>query len=303
MRIVTALACVVIMSGGALAQTRGQGRIKGKVVDETGKPAQDVIVQATLAGKTPPIQTKTNSKGEFELKDMAAGKWEVVFLKDGYAENRNAVELEDNQRIEGVTVNLAKPVDPTAEINAELQKAAALAQGQKLPEARKIYEDLLVKYPTVHQLHQFIARTYAAESQYDKAIEHLRIAVEKDPADMDSKVLLGDILMEKGEKVEAQKLLESVDLTKVQDPFPFINLAINKINEQKADEAIALLDKLIAQFPKQPSLFYYRGRANISLKKLPEAKADLEKFVAAAPADARELPDAKKILEQLKDVK
>ncbi len=36
---------------------------------------------------------------------------------------------------------------------------------------------------------------------------------------------------------------------------------------------------------------------------MPEAKADLEKFVSMAPPDARELPDAKKLLEQLKDVK
>ena len=59
----------------------------------------------------------------------------------------------------------------------------------------------------------------------------------------------------------------------------------------------------MAQFPTDNSLYYYRGRALIAAKKLPEAKADLEKYVAAAPADARELADAKKILEQLKDVK
>ena len=35
----------------------------------------------------------------------------------------------------------------------------------------------------------------------------------------------------------------------------------------------------------------------------PEAKADLEKFVSIAAPDARELPDAKKLLEQLKDAK
>jgi tetratricopeptide (TPR) repeat protein len=69
------------------------------------------------------------------------------------------------------------------------------------------------------------------------------------------------------------------------------------------DEALALLDKLIVQFPTQHNLFYYRGRAYVAAKKLPEAKADLEKFVASAPLDARELPEAKRILEQLKDVK
>ena len=41
----------------------------------------------------------------------------------------------------------------------------------------------------------------------------------------------------------------------------------------------------------------------LAAKKLPEAKADLEKFVATAPPSARELADAKKILEQMKDVK
>ena len=59
----------------------------------------------------------------------------------------------------------------------------------------------------------------------------------------------------------------------------------------------------MTQFPTETSLYYYRGRANLAAKKLPEAKADLEKFVAGAPPSARELPDAKKILEQMKDVK
>jgi predicted Zn-dependent protease len=303
MRIVVAMACVAALSGGALAQPRGSARIKGKVVDDQGKPAQDVTVQAALAGQPQPIEVKTNDKGEFELKDMAAGAWEVVFIKEGFAPLKNSVELKDRERIEGVEVTLAKAVDPTAEINAELQKAAALAQGGKFPDARKIYEDLLAKYPTVHQLHGFVARTYAAENQIDKAIEHMKVALEKDPQNDENKLLLGDLLMEKGDKVAAQQVLDSVDMTKVKDPLPFVNLAINQINEKRTDDAIALLNKLLTQFPEQHSIYYYRGRAYIAANKLPEARADLEKFVAAAPPDARELPDARKILEQLKDVK
>jgi hypothetical protein len=46
-------------------------------------------------------------------------------------------------------------------------------------------------------------------------------------------------------------------------------------------------------------LYYYRGRANLASQKLDEAKADLEKFVSMAPADTREVADAKKILEQM----
>ena len=109
--------------------------------------------------------------------------------------------------------------------------------------------------------------------------------------------------MEAGSKAEGVAILQSIDLTKVKDPLPFINGAITLINDGKAEDAIALLTKLNELFPKQNEIYYYRGRAYVSAKKLPEAKADLEKFVAGAPPDARELPDAKKILEQLKDVK
>jgi tetratricopeptide (TPR) repeat protein len=93
-----------------------------------------------------------------------------------------------------------------------------------------------------------------------------------------------------------------VDMAKVQDPFPFLNVVISKINDGQVDEALDLVGRLLTQFPSETTLYYYRGRAHLAGKNLPEAKADLEKFVAGAPADARELEDAKKILEQLKDV-
>ena len=284
--------------------TRGEARIGGKVVDDTGKPAANVVVKATLTGQMPPLQAKTNNKGEWSINNMAGGVWELEFTKEGFGPERITLDLKPDQRISNMEVALKPPApDPNAEIQAEVKRAAELFQNKQIAEGRKIYETLLVKYPTLHQLHEFIGRTYAAEGQYDQAIEHVRIAVEKDPENVQAKVFLGDLLMEKGNKAEAQKILDSVDLTKVEDPAPFINLAIGKINEQKSDEALALLDKLMARFPKDASLYYYRGRANLAGKKLPEAKADLEKFVSMALPDARELPDARRILEQMKDVK
>jgi tetratricopeptide (TPR) repeat protein len=285
-------------------QTRGEARIGGKVLDDAGKPAPNVAIKAELSGQKPPLQTKTNSKGEWSLDNIAGGMWDIEFTKEGFAPQRITLELKPDQRISTMEVKLEKPTaDPNVEIQAEVKRAAELFQNKQIAEGRKIYETLLAKYPTIHQLHEFIGRTYAAEGQYDQAIEHVRIAVEKDPDNVQAKVFLGDLLMEKGDKAEAQKILDSIDLTKVEDPAPFINLAIGKINEQKADEALALLQKLMTRFPNDASLYYYRGRAYLAAKKLPEAKADLEKFVSMALPDARELPDAKRILEQMKDVK
>jgi Tfp pilus assembly protein PilF len=278
---------------------RGEARIEGKVVDEEKKPIQDVQVQAVMEGQTQVFTAKTNKNGDFQIRNIAAGKWKVDFSKEGLAPFTANVDVTED--IGTMTVTLAKPPpDPTIEVNAQLQKAAELAQGGKVPEARKIYEDILTKYPTVHQMHHMIARTYAFEGNADKAIEHLRVAMEKEPDNAEVQTLLGDLLMEKGQRDEALKLLNGVDMSKVQDASSFANASISLINGGQAADAIALLDKVIAKFPQQPDLYYYRGRAYVAAKKYPEAQAEFEKFIAMPGANAKQLEDAKNLLEQLK---
>jgi tetratricopeptide (TPR) repeat protein len=295
------LACV-LAAVSAVAQSRGNGRIEGKVEDDQGKPAADVVLRATMKGQTDVVEAKTNNKGEWRLNNLGAGDWVVEFRKEGFEPNRITVTLGANERKPPITVSLARPVDPNVEIQAQAKKAMDFAQAGKFADARKVYEDLLAKYPTI-QIHPYIARTYAAEKNYDKAIEHAKMGLASQPDDVDTKLLLADVLMEKGDKAEAQTLLASVDMTKAPDPVSFINAAITLINDQKTDEAIAMLDKVIAQWPQQPEPYYYRGRGYIAAKKLPEARTDLEKFVAIAKPDAPQLADAKKLLEQLKDAK
>jgi tetratricopeptide (TPR) repeat protein len=159
-----------------------------------------------------------------------------------------------------------------------------------------------VKYPTVFQLEGFIARTYAAENNIPKALEHLKINMDKQPPGpelTELKMFHAELLMESGDKAGAKAILDSVDMTQVKDPYTYINQAIGLINDKKGQEAVDLLTKLMAQFPTANELYYYRGRAYVVAEKLDEAKADLEKFVTLAPT-AKEAADAKKILEQLK---
>ena len=309
-RLATVLACVMALGVATPAQDRGRTRAQGKVLDDTGKPLGDVIVAAVKEGFDKPFQQgKTNNKGEWRVDNLAAGKWKVYFGgKQGLEEKSVDVEVGESGTVNVPDVTLGKPVDHQAMLNAEIQKAAEMMQTRQPAEARKIYENILAKYPTVQkefqgQLNGAIAQTYAAENNAPKAAEHLRKAIELDPANTDLQLVLGEMLLQTGDKAEAEKVLMGIDITKVKDPFPYINIVISKINEQKIDEASALIAKLMTQFPNESSLYYYRGRTNLAGKRLPEAKADLEKFVAAAKPDARELPDAKKILEQMKDVK
>lgn len=309
-RFVTVLACVLVLGAATAAQDRGKAKAQGKVVSDQGQPLQDVIVAAVKEGFDKPFQqTKTNNKGEWKIENLASGKWKFFFGgKTDLEEKSVDAAVGDGGTTAVPDVTLGKPMDHNAFINSELQRAAQLMQTRQPAEARKVYESILAKYPDVQaqfrgQLHGAIAQTYGAENQSAPALEQLKKALELDPQNAEIQIVYGEMLLQAGQKAEGEKILLAADMTKVKDPFPYMNIVISKINEQKADEALALIGKLMTQFPNESSLYYYRGRANLASKKLPEAKADLEKFVAGAAADARELPDAKKILEQLKDLK
>jgi len=309
-RMAMMLVGVLALSVVTAAQSKGKTKAQGKVVDEAGQPLGDVIVAAVMEGQDKPFQqAKTNNKGEWSVQNLAAGKWKFYFGgKQGLEEKSVDADVGESGTVTVPEVKLAKPVDHDAVINAEIQKAADLMQTRQPAEARKVYQALLDKYPQAQpafraQVMGAVAQTYMAENQAPQAIEQLKKATEADPSNVDLQLAYGEILMQANQRAEGEKVLLSLDFTKVKDPFPYMNIIIGKINDQKADEALELIAKLMTQFPTENALYYYRGRANLAAKKMPEAKADLEKFVAAAPPTARELPDAKKILEQMKDIK
>jgi len=302
-RTAVAFIAAAMLASSALAQSRGNARLNGKVVDEQGQPVADVIVKAQMNGQTEILSGKTDKKGEFRINGLANGEWKVELTKPDLATAVEMVEVRaDSAPALNVTLKKGAPnVDPTAEINAELKRAAEIATSGKIPEARKIYEDLLVKYPSVYQIQGFIARTYAAETppNIPKALEHLKLNMEKEPASVELKLFHAELLMESGDKAASKVILDGIDLTQVKDPYTYINHSINLINDKKGLEAAELLTKLLAQFPTANELYYYRGRAYVSAEKLDEARADLEKFVSLAPT-AKEAADAKKIIDQIK---
>ena len=294
----------ILLAASASAQSKGSGRINGKILDQQKRPVPAVLVRAVKAGDTTALEARTNEKGEWRMEGLATGSWNFEFLKEGFESQRMSLEITNRTPPVDMELTKAAPaVDPNVELQEGMQKAVELQKGGKIPEARKLIEDLIAKYPPAFRLNAYVASTYEIEKNYDKAIEHMKIVVEKEPDDIDMRTYLAELYTMKGDKAEAQKVLDSIDMTKVKDPTLFINSAISSINAGKADEAVATLDKLYKQFPTQSHILYYRARAYIVGKKMVEAKADLEKFVSTAAPDARELPDAKKLLEQLKDVK
>ncbi len=212
----------VLLAASASAQPKGNARINGKILDDQGKPAQAVIVRAVKVGDPQAKEAKTNDKGEWSMNDLTTGQWNFEFVKDGFDSQRMTVEVAANRNppIDMKLTKAAPAVDPNVELQAEMQKAVELQKAGKVPEARKVIEDLIAKYPSAYRLNAFVATTYESEKNFDKAIEHMKIVVEKEPADIDMKMFLAELYVQKGSRDEAQKILASVDMTKVTGSDP-----------------------------------------------------------------------------------
>ncbi len=301
-----AILAVLLLPAGAFAQEwRGMGRVAGKVVDEGGKPVSEVTIKATLprAGNRGP-EGKSNAKGEWAIGGIASGDWAVDFVKDGYETRSITVSVTQGSRLPPMEIRLTKAAaavpEPNVEIQQQLTQAAALMNSKQFAQARAIYEALAAKYPEVKQFRPLIARSYYGEGNKDAAIEHLRKALAQDPGNVEITLLLGNTLMEQGQAEEARQMLASIDEAKVADPAIFLNAGIALLNDKKTADAVPWFDKAVTRFPTHADAYYYRGISYLSLGKTAEAKADLEKYISIAPADAPEVATARKILETMK---
>lgn len=279
---------------------RGMGRMNGTVKDDSGQPVEGVVVQAHRVGSEGGPTAKTNKKGEWVIAGITNGNWDLDFDKAGYETRKQSASILEATRNPPIETTMKKAaVDPNIAITADLNKAADLVKQQKYAEARAIYEDVLARHPEAYQVEPYIARTYYAEHQLDPAIAHLRNALAKEPDNVDVKLLLANVLAEKGDADESRQLIASIDEAKITDPTTLLNIGIGLLNAKKTDEASTWFDKVVTRFPANADGYYYRGLTELQQGKTDAAKADLTKFVEMAP-NAPEAATAKEILEKLK---
>jgi Flp pilus assembly protein TadD len=296
-RIVLAMVVMMLSASLSSAQSwRGMGRVAGKVTDEGGKPLEGVTVKLNLPGAGG-TEVKTNKKGEWSAGGIARGEWQVDFECPTYEPRRISVSVAELTRVPPVEITLKQDLNEV--IRIEMVKAGELLNQKKYPEARAVYQALLAKYPNAYRVEPYIARTYYAEKNFDEAITHLKIAVEKDPGDQENKMRLANILMEHGRLDEGRQVMATVDDTVIKDPAIYVNIGISLLNQNKGAEALPYFEKAVTRFPTDGSAYYYRALVRLQQGDTAGTKADLMKFLELSP-NAPEAAAAKKALEQLK---
>jgi tetratricopeptide (TPR) repeat protein len=296
MFIVLLAAAVILAAGSALAQAN-TGDLKGRVIDENGKPIASAVVRFTAPdGKK--SEAKTNKQGEFEKTGLAAGRYKLELQVEG--QRRWAGEYEvvagqpNNVKIdlaaEAAAAKMSTEQRKQAEQQAEEQRRKAeqertkiknlnsmLAQGKQMIDtgnydgAIGVYQQAVNADPTRDLLWANLGGAYIGKAKKttdrseqkqlaQQGAEALKKAAELKPADAAYHNNLAQAYTLGGNNEDAIKEYQQclqLDPTNAGD-YNF-NLGAVYTNTGKVDDAIAAFDKAIAANPQKADAYYWKG--------------------------------------------
>jgi len=157
-----------------------------------------------------------------------------------------------------------------------------------------------------NQVYQVLAQAYYKAGDVPNAITTLETLNQRDPmpatpdaVHITRNVLLANLYLENGQLDKGRALLDTLPASAITDPTAYINIGILFLNKKNPADSIAYFTKAIDMDPKQADGYYYRGLAELQLKKNKEAKADFQQVLALSP-DSSEGHDAKQLLANMK---
>jgi Flp pilus assembly protein TadD len=300
------LALALVLAPSAMAQT---GMLKGKVVDEDGKPMQGVPVTIEFAeGVTRKFEVKTDRRGEFIQIGLQPGAYKVTATHEKFGAQSQPARVRLGQTAEANFV--MAPGSGTAD-------PAAVA---KAAELKKVFEEGVVA---------------SRANNHDLAIEKFQAAAELIPNCYDCYYNIGYAhLQKKSEKDAEAAWLKSIEMKG--DYVEALNALATLYNNQKRfDEAAAMgakaagagggggnadaiynqgiilwnqgkipeakekFEEAIQANPDHPEANFQLGMAQLNEGKIPEAITSFEKYLQLAPT-GQFADQAKAMLAQLK---
>jgi tetratricopeptide (TPR) repeat protein len=293
------VACLALAAPAA-AQT---GTVRGKVVDDQGKPLEAAKVELDfLGGITRHFETKTNKKGEYTQVGLQPGSYKITANKEGFQGSflEIRVSIGDPTYLpELKLVSIAAVTEKKAdEIQGPFTKAVELTKAGKLDEAEAIYKEILAKTPGVPQAHLNLGFIYSQRKDWAAAEAAYQKALELKPDYSDASVALVRLYQDSGQADKAMALSQTSE-----DPTVLFNLAVTHLNANKYDEAEAAFKKAEALDAANAEIQYHLATIAINRGRNEECVARLEKYLSMSPANAQNVATAQGLLQALKPKK
>jgi tetratricopeptide (TPR) repeat protein len=317
----------VLLVGVAVPAYAQLGSLRGKVIDESGKPVPDAEVILDFVGDfSRQLKAVTDKNGEWIRAGMPAGggTWNITIKKGTLVGNlpNVKVSLGEMTRVADVTIKppgaagAAAGAKPPAGMSAEEvakrnkrqnelkalfdQANAALDAGQ--------YDDAIAKLTALTGELEKCAACYARmgdvymkKNDLDNAEKSYLKAIEVDPTQAGAYGALASLYNQQKKLDEAAKM--SAEALKLMgdsgDASQVFNQGVIFWNQSKVAEAKAMFEKATKLDPKMADAHYWLGMALVNEGKMPDAKAPFTEYLKLAPS-GQYAATAKAILDQIK---
>jgi tetratricopeptide (TPR) repeat protein len=313
-------ALVLATAHTAFAQV---GSLRGKAVDESGKPLEGVEVVLDFVGDyVRQFKVTTDRNGEWVRAGMPAGlgTWTITYTKGELSAVQRGVrvQLGEMNRLDPVTLTAggatgakAAPAGMSAEeiekankrqeqLKAMFDEAGELIKAGKTDEALTKITAITVEVPNCAACYEEIGRIQAQKGDLAEAEKAYLKAIELDATKPAPYMALATIYNGQKRFDESTKMSEkALELSGGGDASAVYNQGIAFWNAQKAVEAQAAFERAIKMDPKMADAHFYLAMTLVNQGKTKEAVTPFQEYLKLAP-DGQHAATAKAILDTIK---
>lgn len=287
---VLALAVVLAASAPAAAQSI----VRGKVVDEEGKPVEGATVTIESTESNRKAETKTNRNGEFLQVGLPSGRYNVTVVKDKLKQTlpANITQGRPNELsfrltpVSGLTPEQLKA-------NAELQELAggaleAMRAGRD-DEAIQKFTEIVAKIPTCSDCYYNLGVAYSKKQQFAEAEAAFKKVIEINPSSGDAYTGLANLYnSQKKFDLAQQASAKAAELSATTgggggSAEALYNQGVILWNAGKFAEAKVQFEAAVKADPNMGMAHYQLGMANLNLGQIPDARASFENYLKMEP--------------------
>lgn len=292
----------------------GTARVEGTVKSEKGDPIEGAKVSLRWgrSGHGGP-DLKTDKKGHWAILGLAGGPWNVDFEAPGYQAKKISISLSEASRNPNVDIQLEPEVKQAAQVHEEIlvggkkiskDAAVAIEAGsaavakKDYAAAHESYLKALPELPDNTALLMRIALAFEADNKPDEALVYARQVIEKEPENLNARLTIAGIELERGHLDAVNEALSRVPEEKITNSM-YLNMGILMFNKSNLPMAEDYFSKAIAKKPDLADAYYFRGLARTQGKRAAEAKADFLKYLELDPS-GKDAGTVKTILDTLR---
>ena len=295
--------------------------VRGKVVDEAGGPIPDVKIEMEFKGESRQKIVKTvvtDKKGGFVRAGLPGGPYRFSFTKDGYKTYvmEMGISLGGFSEIPdvvlhpgaiaaalpaGATAEAVLPPEPdSAKVGQAYTAGVEAVKAGRMDEAEALFKEVIEKFPDLGGAHYNLGYVYQTKKDWKSAeAEYLRVT-ELQPGRSDAFIALAAARELDGRSPEAVTGLIQAAPSFPEDARFLYALGITCLNAGRSAEGSEALKKVLALDPANPEPFFHLATLAVGENRVPEAVAQLDKYVSMAGQDPRNLETAKRLLAALK---